>query len=616
MEISSLYELRAQLRSAAVAGANLLSENFRLKRAVDAFAGMKDASPVFGKIYELSSALVSGNCEDAAGTLLDALSLSDSVMTTLASVDVDGDAEKLSVYGVPSKIVNAPYSRLSKLIDALTTSGSGNHKIILNALQEKSELLDDYRVKPALVECLGSSHGETATLVIPAIKKMGKSIVPLLKYGFDPKGKKATIHRILLIDELGGADENDFYLENIPLSEKDVKKLLIRALRHDVNNADKLIELIHTEKGAIKTEALNTLAKLDCDKAREYFEEMEKKKPQDTLGYLTYSRTPWACRLAVKIGNRLFDNNDGGNYKMNGLGLVDINYFAFLGKTGKDVIEFLRKAAAPEDEDKKTLRSRIRELINTPLAATVATTGDPDMCALALEFEKKYPVQFEESAFFAHILGKDDCTDYFKEKILEAKERAQTQSNKSVFYSPAMSCVKYITCIDGKYYIQYKVYDTNTSTAEVCETYTIPIRQPVKEKWFDMFLSCDWYMPEYFASELYDKDDEEMREKLKQYFFNKVVYSEDYINYLLILKGMGYTNIEGLVFEYLKENHMKFKDKYNDAFKFLRHVPSDYEYLCKEMDDLENYAEANNITLNLDMEDLRADIYHFWAPQH
>ena len=79
---------------------------------------------------------------------------------------------------------------------------------------------------------------------------------------------------------------------------------------------------------------------------------------------------------------------------------------------------------------------------------------------------------------------------------------------------------------------------------------------------------------------------------------------------------MGYTNIEGLVFEYLKENHMKFKDKYNDAFKFLRFVPSDYEYLCKEMDDLENYAEANNITLNLDLEDLRADIYHFWAPQH
>lgn len=616
MEISSLYELREQLRSAAVAGANLLSENFRLKRAVDAFAPLKDASPVFGKIYELSSALVSEKCEDAAGILLDTLSLVDSVMTTLAKVDVEGNAEKLPVYGVPSKIVNAPYSRLSKLIDALTGSGGGQYDIIRQAQKEKSELFEDYRVKPALVVCLGAPYGEQAKLVYPTVRSMGKCMLPLLKHGFDPKGKKGTINRILLIDELGGADANDFYLENIPLTEKDAKKLLIRALRHDVNNADKLIELIHTEKGAIKTEALNTLARLDCDKAREYFEEMEKKKPQDTLGYLTYSRTPWACRLAAKIGNRLFDNNDGGNYKMNGLGLVDINYFAFQGKLGRDVAEFFRKAAAPVDEDKKVLRSRIRELINNALAVTVATTGDPDMCALALEFEKKYPVQFEESAFFAHILSKDDCTHYFKKKILEAKERAQTQSNKGVFYSPAMSCVKYITCIDGKYFIQYKVFDSHTATAEVCETYTVPIRQPVKEKWFDMFLSCDWYMPEYFASELYDKDDEEMREKLKQHFFKRVVYSEDSLNYLLILKGMGYTNIEGLVFEYFKENHKKFSDKYKDAYKFLRWVPSDYEYLCKEFDDLERYANANNITLNLDLEDIREYIEHFWTEQH
>ncbi len=616
MDITAISELRAQLRSAAISGASLLSENFRLKRAVSAFAPLKDASPVFGKIYEFSSSLVSEKCDDAAGTLLDALSLTDSVMTTLAKADVEGEAEKLPVFEVPSKITNAPYSSLSKLINALSGSGNGNYKIITDALQNEPELFEDYRVKPALVESLGASYSEQSVLAFSTVKSMGKTMLPLLKYGFDPKGKKGTINRILLIDELGGAEENDFYLENIPLTEKDAKKLLIRALRHDVSNADKLIELTQTEKGAIKEQAFHTLASLDCDKAREFFEEMEKKKPQETLAYLTYSRAPWASKLAAKIGNRLFDNNDGGKYKMNGLGIVDIDYYAFQGKLGKDVAEFFRKAAAPEEEDKKTLRSRIRELINNALAVTVATTGNPDMCALALEFEKKYPAQFEESAFYAHILGTDDCTDYFKKKILEAKERAQTQTNKGVFYTPAMSCVKYITCIDGKYYIQYKVYDSHTAAAEVYETYTVPIRQPVKEKWFDMFLSCDWYMPEYFASELYDKNDKEMREKLKQYFFNRVVYSEDSLNYLLILKGMGYTNIEGLVFRYFKENHTKFKDKYRDAFKFLRFVPSDYEYLCKEMDDLENYAKANNITLNLDLEDLRADIYHYWAPQH
>ena len=61
MDITAISEIRAQLRSAAISGSSLLSENFRLKRAVSAFAPLKDSSPVFGKIYELSSSLVSEN---------------------------------------------------------------------------------------------------------------------------------------------------------------------------------------------------------------------------------------------------------------------------------------------------------------------------------------------------------------------------------------------------------------------------------------------------------------------------------------------------------------------------------------------------------------------------
>ena len=75
-------------------------------------------------------------------------------------------------------------------------------------------------------------------------------------------------------------------------------------------------------------------------------------------------------------------------------------------------------------------------------------------------------------------------------------------------------------------------------------------------------------------------------------------------------------NIEGLVCEFYKANHMKFADKNKDAYMLLRYIDADYDYLCKEIDDLENYAKTNNIKLNLDLEDLREFIEHYWTPQH
>ena len=64
MDISPLYELRARLRAAMIAGTGLLSEDFRLKRAVEAFAPLEKASPVFAKIGQLAGALLLPDTEN------------------------------------------------------------------------------------------------------------------------------------------------------------------------------------------------------------------------------------------------------------------------------------------------------------------------------------------------------------------------------------------------------------------------------------------------------------------------------------------------------------------------------------------------------------------------
>ena len=46
MDTKPIYELRARLRAAAIAGASLLAEDFRLKRAAEAIKPLEASSPV------------------------------------------------------------------------------------------------------------------------------------------------------------------------------------------------------------------------------------------------------------------------------------------------------------------------------------------------------------------------------------------------------------------------------------------------------------------------------------------------------------------------------------------------------------------------------------------
>ena len=52
MDVKPIYELRTRMRAAAIAGTNLLAEDFRFKKAAEAIKPLETASPVFAKIGE------------------------------------------------------------------------------------------------------------------------------------------------------------------------------------------------------------------------------------------------------------------------------------------------------------------------------------------------------------------------------------------------------------------------------------------------------------------------------------------------------------------------------------------------------------------------------------
>ena len=297
MNLAPIYELRSRLRTTMIAGTNLISEDFRLKRAVEEIKPLEALSPVFARIGQLSAALLTENGEDREGVLIETITLVDALLCTQGQVAVTGEITPLTADSWGSVITNAPYSAVKTLVEALTTSGNGHFQFVIDTHKEKPDLFRDYRVKSAMVAALGAAYAELAEQVAVWLKEEGEEIVPLLQKDFDPKGKKEMVRRVQVMEAVAGGKCNDFYVRVLPEAERDVKNELIYALRHHSDNIERLLELVRKEKGNAKKMAYYALAALEDERAEKFFRELDEKKPMDALIYLRMTSTGWAARM-------------------------------------------------------------------------------------------------------------------------------------------------------------------------------------------------------------------------------------------------------------------------------------------------------------------------------
>lgn len=287
MNLEPMYELKNRLSASAVAGTKLMGEDFRLKRAVEQAAPLAAANQVFGSIIAKAQALLEPGCPDRNGMLLDTLALLDAVLCTQGVTNVAGDLTPVPL-AEGTSYVQRPYSALAPLLEALTGTGSGRYTVIEDAINHTPELLEDYRLRQALVNALGDSYSETASRIEEWMKKRADaSLVPLLKQGFDPQGKQEMVRRVEVIDALAGGGENGWYLEQLEQKcAPGVRSALIVALRHEHSNGEKLTALVQSERGDAKKAALSALSYMEGPEYEAFWISQIKKKPDIAVEYL------------------------------------------------------------------------------------------------------------------------------------------------------------------------------------------------------------------------------------------------------------------------------------------------------------------------------------------
>ena len=274
MKLQRLYELKACLEDAAIAGTSLLEEDYRLRRAMERFAPESEQSSLLQriaiKLRDLFAAPVSGRGE----LLLDALALITTAERAYAASDVPGDLEPAD----PGTGVYIParYSRLQPIIAALNSSGSGRISILEEAWTAHPEYFSDYRVMAHIAHALGDTHEDLEELLAVILTAQGKRAVPFLEDGFEPDGKREMERRVYWVARLAGAEENYWFLSILPNSRNEVREAVILSLGVSQKNAPLLRKLYETEAGKARDAALRALARMeDADSRMLWANELE-----------------------------------------------------------------------------------------------------------------------------------------------------------------------------------------------------------------------------------------------------------------------------------------------------------------------------------------------------
>lgn len=626
MDLTPLYELRERLRAGAIAGAALAADDFRLARALEGLAPLEKASPVFAKLGQLARSVLAPDCQDRAGALLDAITLCDAVLTTQGAVAVPGELEALPPRAGGTALTNAPYSVVAPLVEALTTSGSGHYSTVVDTHETHPELFSDYRVRDALVKALGAKYAELADTAGQWLCQEDKSILPLLTQGFDPAGKKEMARRVQVIDTIAGGSLNDWYISQLEGAKKQVRVMLIYALRHCPENLELLLKLAKTEKYDNKDAARWALARIQNPGALPFWREMMEADLIENMRFFMASDSPAATALTAELLERELEDllapDDAPWYTEKEKRLANLLY-ALVGKTGPAICDAYRKGAAlgtklDGSRAWKNGKGHINEqmFFQRPggqkhpfsvalvevLNQSIQWNPDPGLCALAEELYESYGGLWAGPAVCAALLtkGAEEAAAVGKKLLapsllerLTGKEEKQLLMNLvfGELAGPGGALPDFMR--QGMDIVRPAYRRLNNDPAGLVKAFWVdlyytPIAAPLDGWWYDLMMRhrMDQKL-QYFI----DKEDPALCQKIGEYFCRRIKMGvlDMPLQYAFsALTGCGWTQWKGLLLSYIQ--HTSQSVHYWEVRNILQYLPISSKEKGEELADI--YAKG------------------------
>lgn len=620
MNLEPLYELKNRLENVAMVGINLVKDDFRLQRAVDQMKGYASAAKVFKQIYEMGQKLIEGDEEDKCDLFLDLLALLDAVLCTQATTYSGDNLQKIeTTAGKENFYQELHYSELSQIVSAFTGTGGGRLAIIENAFETSPEMFDDFRLKSYMIDGLSDKYSGIADRITRELKKKDKDIVPLLKDGFNPQGKREMIARLDIIGAICKEDENDFYKYCIENGSKEMKENAISELKYCQDNIDYILDLIKTEKGSVKNKAYVSLLWMNDSRAEKEWDKFFKKKPFDNIYSFQFTNQQWAIdylnnfikEYIVELKNKTLKTAEERRAVESEV--AKICSVSFNKEINKNLDYYRELYPYNKDEIKRILSYYIVANLNK------------EIIDLIKELSKKYEGEFLEQEFLISLIkdkpettyknfskfagaGKDEKgikklfhIFFANNKLSKNKEEAKIQEDFSTLFNVIFH-IHYDE--ENKEYILYWQNINDYSVMKIK-------LNGFDKKWYNIIFNIedDFYENwNYYSSyhrdlkNLYNPDIKGMKEKYGAFYYNiilsRIPYSED-IEFLNKLEWTNYKNfLKGKID--IEKNAPKLNNRVRSIGHILNEVPISESELIKQIEELfEMDKKTKRMSINL-----------------
>ena len=560
MNFEPLYELKNRLENVAVVGINLAKDDFRLQRAVEQVKEYSTVAKVFKQIYDMGNSLISTDDEDKCDIFLDLLALLDAVLCTQATTySREKPQEIKSIAKNKDFYKELHYSELSPLIYAFTQEGGGRLNVIEDAIDNNSEIFDDFRLKSYMINGLSDKYSEIVDKITRELRKQRKEIIPLLKDGFDPQGKREMLARLDIISHIGKENENDFYKYCIENGSKEIKEFAIGALKYSQDNIDYILDLTKTEKGKLKNKVFEVLSYMNDSRAEKEWDKFFKKKPLENIEYLRGTDQKWATDYL---------NNFIGVY------IEELKNRSLKTAEERRIVENEVTRICSVILNKRTdkILSLFKDLypynkyeIKKILSFYIVTDLNKELTDLIKELARKYEGEFLEQEFLISLI-KDKPETVYKNFSKYAGVGGLEEEIKKLFNSlfkdnkisknkeEAKAQEEFRTLFNVIFHIYYneesKEYILQWSNMITYNSIQIKL-SGFDKRWYDVIFELDddyyekWnYYSSYNTSikRLYNPDIKGMKEKYGAFYYNIVLSRIPYNEDIEFLNKLGWTD--------------------------------------------------------------------------
>ena len=622
MNFEPLYELKNRLENVAVVGINLAKDDFRLQRAVEQVKEYSTVAKVFKQIYDMGQKLISTDAEDKCDIFLDLLALLDAVLCTQATTYSGEKPQEIkSVAKNKDFYKELHYSELSPLIYAFTENGGGRLFIIQDAIDNNSEIFNDFRLKSYMIKGLSDKYSEIVNLATKQLKKQRKEIIPLLKDGFSPRGGKEMLARLDIISHIAKEDENDFYKYCIENGSKEMKENAISELKYCQDNIDYILDLIKTEKGTVKNKAYVSLLWMNDSRAEKEWDKFFRKKPFDNIYAFQFTNQQWAIdylnnfvkEYIVELKNKTLKTAEERRAVESEV--AKICSVSFNKEINKN-LDYYRELYPYNKYEVKRI-----------LSYYIVTELNKEITDLIKELSKKYEEEFLEQEFLISLLQNKPETVYKnfskyvgagknKEGIKKLFNSLFNDNDKRV--SKNKEEVKAREDFRTLFNVIFHIYYNEESKEYILYWQDIKTYSNIKvklngfdKKWYDIIFELDndhYESWNYYSSyntgikRLYNPDINGMKEKYGKFYYNiilsRVPYAAD-IEFLNKLEWKDYRDfLKGKID--IEKNAPKLHNRVRTIGYILNEVPISESELIKQIEELlEMDKKTKRMSINL-----------------